>query len=279
MKTNISILCALLVGCTADEQAQPDNTVEPVEEEIEEVEPVEEEPAPACVPDEDGNGLRFQGQIEYPDGTIANGGNTRIHMCSGSCKIAKWGQDGFCYSDDNLSPGIYSFKVVPYGMEAHATLLSFITIEEEGLVLEEPVVVPEFTNTEEVIDGVFDAGYGLEINVVAENYLPYFDDENQISAVHVDPIESGLPLAGLDLDKVVGVWHLGSFDADIDPIWSFKLHETGLPEGTMLKIMNSSYSDRKWLDAGTATVDADGAAVTDFDSGISTLSTLIILQD
>ena len=70
-----------------------------------------------------------------------------------------------------------------------------------------------------------------------------------------------------------------SFGAEISPKWSFQVRNSDLPAGTSLNILNSSYYDGKWLNAGTATVGEDGVIRADDDSGISTLSTLILIKE
>ena len=282
MKSTLPFIGLTLISCATDDNTSVDTVAElneQVEEEVEDVPEQEQVEVDGCLPVEGAEGARFAGQIEYPDGTLADRTNTRIHMCSGSCQIAQWGDDGFCYPEGELSPGVYAFKVIPTGFEDHATPLTMITIGADDLILEEPVYVPEFSRTDDLVDGVFEAGNGLEIKVVSEQFTPYFDGDDYIAAVDVDPMESGLPLFGIDTDKIVGMWYLGAFDAEISPMWSFEVYETGLPAGTTLKIMNASYSDRKWLDVGTATVADDGVLYTDADSGLSVLSTLILIEE
>ena len=231
---------SLFTGCSTqntdviDHSVASDEVIEEasIEEPIPEVDP--------CIPTEDASGVRFEGLITYPDGSIGDRSNTRIHMCNNGCTMASWGEDGFCYPEGSLSPGIYSFKVVPFGFENHATPLAFITIDEEDVVLEEPVLVPEFESVSDVVDGIFDAGKGLEINVIAESFTPYMGAESILEAVPVDPEEVGLPINNLNPDNIVGMWFLGSFDADISPSWSFQVKNTGLPVGTSVKILNSS---------------------------------------
>ena len=77
----------------------------------------------------------------------------------------------------------------------------------------------------------------------------------------------------------MGRWYLGSFGANVSPKWNFQVHDTGVPSRTTLRILNSSYHDGKWLEAGTATVADDGVVYTDVDSGIGNLSTLILIEE
>lgn len=114
--------------------------------------------------------------------------------------------------------------------------------------------------------------------MVVDQFTPHLDAGEHIFAVDVDPLSSGLPLKDLDLDKIVGMWYLGPYDSTVSPSWKFKVEGLDLPVGTTVNILNSSYSDRKWLDAGTATVGEDGVLHTDVNSGISILSTLVLVE-
>ena len=170
------------------------------------------------------------------------------------------------------------FKIVPFGFEEHATPLSFVTIGEEDIIFDAPILVPEFSEIDDLIDGPFDAGNGLEINVQAAGFQPYFDEE-YVAAVPVNPQTSGLPLDGLDGEKIVGMWYLGAFDSLLSPKWDFQVKGLGLPEDTTVRILTGSYADKKWIDEGTATVASDGVLYSDLDSGISALTTLILLEE
>ena len=98
-----------------------------------------------------------------------------------------------------------------------------------------------------------------------------------VAAVPVDFSESGLPIEGIDTDKIFAMWYMGSFDAVISPAWSFEVQGTGLEVGTTVQILNASYSEQKWSDVGSATVDSDGVLRSDQNSGIANLTTVILL--
>jgi len=278
MNKYFSIALLSLISCAEEEQEPINNVVEPAEEPVE-ITPDPEPDVDHCAPNEEAEGVRFEGKIEYPDGTMGDGSNTRIHMCSGNCQTAQWGENGFCYPEGRLAPGVYSFKVIPFGYEDHATPLGFITIGEEDVILEEAVKVPAFENKEDIADGTFYAGNGLEINVVADGFTPHYGGGEYVSAVSVDPSESGLPIDELPKEQIIGMWYLGSFDAVISPEWSLQMIDTDLPVGTTVKILNGSYAERKWVDAGTATVRDDGILYSDENAGLSVLSTLILIEE
>ena len=76
------------------------------------------------------------------------------------------------------------------------------------------------------------------------------------------------------------MWYLGNFDSYADPAWSFSVDnlELGLSEGEQVEIYLADYEHQEWKSGGTATVDADGVLHTDADSGISILTTLVLVQ-
>ena len=269
----------LLVACGEKEDTAVESETEDAvvaEEEPQATPDIESDP---CDPEEGAVGMRFEGSVKYPDGSYGNQSNTRVHMCSGSCTLARWGEGGFCYPEGSLEPGVYSLKIVPYGFEGHATPLSVITVDADDIVLEQDVMVPEYSNVLELTETeLFDAGNGLEINVDPAGYASYYGTDNYVAAVPVDPATSGLPLVGIDSEKIVGMWYLGSFDATVAPKWSFQM-ATELPEGTTVQILNAAYHDRKWMDVGTATVDAEGILRSDINSGIARLTTVILLAE
>ena len=286
MDIKFFLVALVVVGCNTENIEDTEKKHELVDESTEEVNPPEvpgTQPEPesnACVPDEDAQGVRLDGRIEYADGTIGDRTNTRIKMCcSGGCLVAEWGDEGFCYPEGRLEEGTYAFKAIPIGSEGFATPVSLINVGQEDIVLDTPVVIPEFSSEGDIVDGVFAAGNGLEIDVVASAFTPSYGYDDYIAAVDVDPTTIGLPLQDVALDKVVGMWYLGSFGATISPKWTFQVHDTALPVGTQLRILNSSYHDGKWLEAGTATVGDDGVIYTDVDSGIGNLSTLILIEE
>ena len=273
----LSTLSILLISCAVEETEVAQPMPEPEEEVNEETEAVVD--VDPCLPQEDADGVRVEGQIAYPDGTFGDQTNTRIHMCSGSCLNAKWGEDGFCYPEGTLSPGTYALKIISFGKEGHATPLSFVTVGEDDIIFDEPILVPEFSAEDDLIDGVFDAGNGLKIDVEVDGFQAYLPNEEYVAAVPVDPMTSGLPLDGLDPERIVGMWYLGAFDAVVSPKWSFQVEGLGLPEGTTLRVLNGSYSEKKWVDDGTAIVDSNGVLHSGDDSGLSILSTLILLEE
>jgi hypothetical protein len=276
MHFNLSILSLMLNACAVDETEVIEDTTS-TQDALDDQDLIPEEDP--CLVDDDAIGMRFAGNVEYPDGTIASQENTEIYVCSGACQTAQWGEGGFCFTEGRLEEGTYSLKVVPYGFDDHATPLSLIQIGSEDIILEDSIFVPEYSNIADVVDGIFDAGNGMEINIVSDNFIPSFSEDQFIAAAPIASDESGLPLDGVEAEKIIGMWYLGPFNADVSTAWSFQVQNTELAEGTTVKIMIASYSERKWLDDGTATVGADGILRSDQDSGIGLMSTLLLVEE
>ena len=91
---------------------------------------------------------------------------------------------------------------MPIGYDTHATPLSFITVGDEDIILDAPVVIPEYSHVAVLEDGVFEAGNGLQIEVIADFYNAAGLNGEYIASVHVDPATSGLPLDGLDAGRL-----------------------------------------------------------------------------
>ena len=259
----------------------PDTATDPqIHEPSEPSEPSEPDtPIDYCA-ETDATGFRFEGTVEFSDGSTADGSQVRVQMCKSSCFPASWGENGFCFPEGTLDPGTYAFDVVPFGKENHATPLSFITISEdqELLSLEEPVIVPEFQHSGALVDGDFDAGGGLSIAVSTSGFTPNMMGEEAVQSVPVDPATSGLPLEGIAQENIVGMWFLGPFESALSPAWSFTVSDSGLTEGDSVQILNADYEDKQFHEMGTATVNADGLLVSDSESGIGQMTTLILVK-
>jgi hypothetical protein len=281
MSVKYVVALLAIVGCDAPESVEApspdlvDDVSEPGDQ-VDDTDSSSDDDAKACADANSADGVRFDGSVVYSDGTIGDFNNTRVSMCcEDGCQTAEWGDNGFCFTNGRLEEGVYSFKVMPLGGDNYATPLSFITVEDADILLEEPVLVPEFSHVTDLEDGVFDAGNGLKINVRTEGFTA---SQDYLAAVEVAPESAGLPLDGIESDKVLGIWYLGAFDAEIDPMWSFELEDSTLPVGAKVEILNGSYYDGEWLRTGTATVEDDGVLRVDLDSGISILSTLVLVE-
>ena len=295
-------LMALMAGCNepkeTGEPAEPDTSVDTDTDTD-----TDEEPN-YCAPGEStGAGPRVDGTIEFADGT-AVGGNVRVQMCAYSCFIAAWGENGdFCFREGVLETGTtYAFDAVPTtGDNTYATPLTFITLDETGLVLTDPVQIPTFAYSATVSNGSMEAGDGLTVTIDSTNF-----EAETVYAVPVDHTSAGLPLPSeLDNKTILGMWYFGPFDestggtcsiaihtneddcladdgaGNTEPTWTqnhwpISLESTGLSEGTQVNIYNTIYHDKTWEVTGTATVNSDGLLVSDTDSGIANLSVLLL---
>ena len=257
-----------------------DTATDPITEPSEPSEPSEPDtPTDDCAATDE-TGFRFEGTVEFSDGTAADNTQVRVQMCKSSCFQASWGPDGFCFPEGTLDPGTYAFDVVPFGVENHATPLSFLTITEdqELISLEEPVIVPEFQYNGALVDGDFDGGNGLSIAVSAAGFTANMMGEEGVQSVPVDPATSGLPLEGIAQENIVGMWFLGPFESSLSPAWSFTVTDSGLAVGETVQILNADYEEKQFQEMGTATVNADGLLVSDSESGIGQMTTLILVK-
>ena len=64
----VSLLSVLLISCAVDEASIEESISEPEEDIAEENEPIVE--VDPCIPEEGAEGVRLEGTIKYPDGTL-----------------------------------------------------------------------------------------------------------------------------------------------------------------------------------------------------------------
>lgn len=238
------------------------------------------EPEDPCISEDGAEGFRFEGDVVFSDGTEGKG-NVRVQMCNPeTCYIGKWGDNGFCFPEGNLPSGFdYSFDTVPLIGEENqfATPLSVITINEGDplLRLEKPVIIPEFTFSTTNATGDLDIGNGLTIPATEEL------EGGSFYSVNMTPEESGLPLDQFQDRTIIGLWYLGPFETHFAIPLPFTLNNeqtSNLELGTQVEIYNASYDNQEWSLAGTATISETGSLSSDVDSGISILSSLLLVQ-
>lgn len=244
-------------------------------------EPSNEEVEDPCIPEEGAEGFRMEGNVQFIDGT-EGAGNVRVQMCnSQSCYIGKWGDNGFCFPEGVLSAGYsYAFDAVPLIGEEnqYATPLTFITVNEgeQLLQLSETLIIPGYSNSTPSTETEFDAGNGLTITIGEEEI-----EGGNLFGTPVNNEEWGLPLPEFENRDILGIWYLGPFETHFGIPWhfSFSSQQTeNMPEGAQIEIYNADYDNQEWKFAGTATKSSDGFFVTDANSGISILSTLVLVQ-
>jgi hypothetical protein len=275
---NILMLISSLIGCGTKSVEDSSTPIDTDTDTDTDTSVVDTDVSDPCEMLEGVEGYRFEGRVEYEDGTPAKD-NVRVQMCSSSCFAAKWGDDGgFCFRRGALSPGVYSFDTVPTTGEAntYATPLSFVEIKEDDDIIQlaDAVIIPTFTNSQEASMGDFDAGGGLTLNVDDSSFT-----EETVHSVVMDPASAGLPLEGFSDRTIIGMWYFGPFnEVTGDNPWSFTVANLQLNVGDQIQIYNASYDDHDWIDVGTATVDEDGLLVSDENSGLVNLSVMLLVQ-
>jgi hypothetical protein len=157
-----------------------------------------------------------------------------------------------------------------------------ITSADEVRALSEDIVVPAFSAWY-ALDSAGTRTVGrLTVATDPDGFSPAETSPSTdayFAGVEVNPATSGLPMDGIT-GAVVAMYYLGNFESHVEPAWAFSVSGlTDLPEGTVLRILVADYDNLQWADAGTATVDASGTATSDAASGISILSTLLLVAE
>jgi hypothetical protein len=205
-----------------------------------------------------------------------------IKLCTAlQCKTAEPDETG-AFEFVDIEGATFAFEVKGH-QDNSATIMTFIELDmEEVLTIEEPVKVPTFVSSADLgstntitVDG------GLNISATASGYtLPFGTEvEEKLKGVQMDPTTAGLPMGDVS-GEVVGLWYLGTWDTAIDPAWTFTIDALdGVEAGDTLKVMSGDYFGVTWIDEGTATVGDDGAVTADAGTGISFLSTLVLIKE
>lgn len=222
-----------------------------------------------CAPLEGIEGIGMTGSIIFSDGTEAMG-NVRVQMCNeGTCYVAKWNDDGFCFPEGTLTPNVpYAFDLVPtVDSEKYANPLTFLT-PTENVTLTDPVIIPEYSNNGSGAES-FDAGNGLTI--VGSADLP-----ETIFSVPVDLEGGGLPFENIDTSKIVGAWYLGPFDVHLENAATMTFSNENIVAGNTYTILNGDYESQQWIETVSITAEENG--ILNIDEGLQILSTLLIKQ-
>ena len=130
------------------------------------------------------------------------------------------------------------------------------------------------------VSGTVTVDGGLNVSVDANYTLPFGTDMDDIlKGVKMEPASAGLPLDGLD-GELVGLWYLGTWNTEVDPAWAFSIDSLeGVAAGDTLKVITGDYLGNVWIEEGTATVAEDGSISSDAGTGISFLSTLLLIKE
>ena len=163
-----------------------------------------------------------------------------------------------------------------------ATVMGFIELAmEEVRTIEAPIVIPDFQTTDDLgAAGTINVDGGLNVTVDTSYEPPFGSDvEEKLKGVQMtDPASSGLPLDGIE-GEVVALWYLGTWNTAIPDGWSFTIDSLeGVAEGDSLTVLTGDYFNSAWVNEGTASVGADGAVTADPGTGITFLSTLVLVK-
>ena len=169
--------------------------------------------------------------------------------------------------------------------EDYATPLSSITLELDEVALADELIVPEFVTFEEFSSPSSLVGDGgLTVDVDPDGFAVNAAKSPSSSMV---PGHSGwwirpLPVFRLRVWKVhlspCGTWATSTLMQIPYGHSAWTIPILILAEGTQLNIYCADYGNKEWKASGTATVDADGVIHTDADSGVSLLTTLLLVQ-
>jgi len=230
--------------------------------------------------DADPETAELHGTVVYDDGSPAAGATVR--MCSMYC-ITKEADESGNFAFEALAGDYYAFDLETHAVEDHATLLTFLEIaQEEVRTLDMPVVLPQYTHSSNLTSSAeITIAANLIIDADPSGYsapLGSTDDTPSVAGVSMEPGTAGLPLESTQ-GQVYAMWYLGTWNAEIEPAWSFRTTEdSGLEPGTSFNILAGDYLNLTWIDGGTATVQNDGTIASDSGSGIPMLSTLVLTQ-
>lgn len=209
-----------------------------------------------------------------------------VKLCTAlQCKTAEPdGEGNFEFVD--IEGATFALEVKGEASDS-ATIMTFIELPSETVrTIETPIVVPTFKSTNALgstttieVDG------GLNISANSNYELPFGTEvEESLKGVKMDADTAGLPLDGIE-GEVVGLWYLGTWDTKIDPGWSFTIDGLTVSEmedvaaGDSLTVLTGDYFGVSWVNEGTATVGEGGEVTSDAGTGISNLSTLILIKE
>ena len=222
---------------------------------------------------------QLSGKVVGPNGGPIEG--VQMRLCQGACRTA-WPESDGSFVFTELPPGWHALEAVPLATaDDDTTVLAPVEIgdgEQHGL--DASIHIYPFT-TKTSLSGTKDIELegGLTVHTDAAGFSvgstsPSADP--YLAGTKVDPAVAGIPFDGIT-GTVVGMWYLGNYDSHISPAWGFTLTDTlGLAEGAVVQLYVGNYEEATWTPAGTATV-TGGALVSDADSGISILSTLLFV--
>ena len=220
-----------------------------------------------------------RGMVQYADGSPAVG--VQVRLCYYSCKTYDSdASGGFEYID--VEAGVnHTFQAVQIGDTSWAIPNSLVTLEPDTeRTLETAITIVPYTTTTPLTGQATIEGEGITIQADESGYVSgvYSPDPSNVwvATVEIDPGLAGLPADGMP-GTPVAMWHLGNFDAELDPPWGFSTANTyGLQPGATVGVYTLDNIGKEWLSGGTATVGEQGIT-TDDGSGLPRLTTLILV--
>ena len=216
---------------------------------------------------------------------IDEGGNpidaADVKLCTQyQCKTATPNESG-AFEFVDIEGALYALEIEGEAADS-AIVMTFIDLAmEEVRSIETPIVIPTYRTSASlgststiVVDG------GLNVSADGNYTLPFGTNlEEQLSGVKMDPTTAGLPVDGFD-GEVVGLWYLGTWNTEVDPAWPFSVDALeGVEAGDSLKVITGDYLGNNWVEEGTATVEDDGSVSSDPGTGLSFLSTLVLIKE
>lgn len=204
-----------------------------------------------------------------------------VQLCTPyQCKTGTPDESG-TFAFEDIEGALYALEIKGEATDS-AVVMTFIDLEmAEVRTIETPIVIPTYrtstslgSTTTIAVDG------GLNVAADGNYTLPFGSDvEEALSGVKMDPATAGLPIDGFD-GEVVGLWYLGTWNTEVDPAWSFSVDSLdGVEAGESLKVLTGDYVGNNWVEEGSATVQEDGSVSSDAGTGLSFLSTLVLIKE
>lgn len=208
-------------------------------------------------------------------------GAADIKLCTlVQCKTAVSNSEG-SFEFVNIE-GAYFALEIKGTAENSAVTLTFIDLAmEESRTIDTPIVIPTYQTTDDLGSTASIAVHGgLTISADPNYTLPLgAAGKDYLTGVKMDPATAGLPIEDLE-GEVVGLWYLGTYNTNVDPGWSFSIDSLeGVAAGDSLRVVTGDYSGNTWIEEGTATVNEGGSVTSDAGTGLSFLSTLLLIKD
>ena len=231
--------------------------------------------------DTGGDVATVRGTVQYADGSPAAG--LQVRLCYYSCKTYDSDESGgFEYVD--VEAGVnHTLQAVQIGDTSWAipNALVYLDVDSER-TLDTAITVVPYTTTTPLSGQATVEGDGISIEADEAGYVAgvYSPDPSNVwvATAEIDPALAGLPTDGMP-GTPVAMWHLGNFDAEIDPPWAFSTTNTyGLDAGTRVGVYTLDNIGQEWLSGGTATVGESGIT-TDDGSGLPRLTTMILVPE